>query len=196
MRFQCKHSASGRSNIMIVSPLFRSRGLTYLEGVPMRLKLWTSLSVLLLTVGIVFAQDAAPPTRPTGEARVVRVRIVHTGGMCGGFGYCTTLTTVEPSFIVLELKDSGDKKKLPDRKTRRAITKQDWENLQRVIDAKSLIALPQMVCRAAIDLPCSWVEVEFSDRTKVGVSYDDMKPPAPVAALLGKIPTVLVKLNP
>ena len=160
----------------------------------MRLKLWTSLSVLLLTVGIVFAQDAAPPTRPTGG--VVRVRIGHTEGLCGGSGYCTALTTVEPSFIVLELKDSGNKKKLPDRKTRRAITNQDWENLQRAIDAKSLIALPQMVCRADIDLPCSWVEVEFSDRTKVEVSYDDAKPPAPVATLLGKIPAILVKLNP
>lgn len=113
--------------------------------------------------------------------------------MCGGFGYCTALTTVEPSFIVLELKDSGNKKKLSDRKTRRAITKQDWESLQRAIDAKSLIALPQRVCRANIDLPCSWVEVDFSDRTKVGVNYDEMKPPAPVAALLGKIPTILVK---
>ena len=193
---QCKHSANGRSNIMIVSRLFRSRGLTDLESVQMRLKLWTSLSILLLTVAIVFAQDAAPPTGPTGDARVVRVRIVHTGGMCGGFGYCTTLTTVEPSFIVLELKGSGDKKKLPDRKTRRAITKQDWENLQRAIDAKSLIALPQMVCRAAIDLPCSSVVVEFSDRTKVGVSYNEMNPPAPVAGLLRNIPTIQVKLNP
>lgn len=162
----------------------------------MRLRLWTSLSVLLLTVGIVFAQDAAPPTRPTRDARVVRVRIVHTGGRCGGFGYCATSTTVEPTFIVVELKNSGDKKNFPDRKTRRAITKQDWENLQRAVDAKSLIALPQTVCRAAIDLPCSLAAVEFSDGTKVAVFYNEMKPPAPVAALLGKIPTILVKLSP
>lgn len=159
----------------------------------MRLKLWTSSSVLLLTVGIVFAQDAAPPTRPTGDTRVVRVRIVHTEGFCGGSGYCTVLTTVESSFIVLELKDSGNERKLPGRKTKRAITKQDWENLQRAIDAKSLMALPQMVCRADIDLPCSWLEVEFSDRTKIGVSYDRMNPPAPVAGLLRKIPTIELK---
>ena len=156
----------------------------------MRLKLWTSSVVLLLTVGIVFAQDVAPLTRPAGDTRVVRVRIAHTEGLCGGSGYCTALTTVEPSFIVFELKDSGNKRKLPDRKTKRVITKQDWENLQRAIDAKSLMALPQMVCRADIDLPCSWVEVEFSDRTKIGVSYDPMNPPAPVAGLLRKIPTV------
>jgi hypothetical protein len=99
-----------------------------------------------------------------------RLRLLHT------------LTTVEPSFIVLELKDAAHKKKLPDRKTKSAITKQDWENLQRAIDRKSLTAVPQTVCRAAIDLPCSWVEVEFSDRTKIGVSYDRRNPPAPVAA--------------
>jgi hypothetical protein len=148
----------------------------------MRWKLWTSLFVLGLTIGNVFAQDAVPPTGRAGDTRVVRVRIGHTGGMCGDFGYCTHLTTVEPSFIVLELKDAGNKKKLPDRKTKSAITKQDWENLQRAIDRKSLTAVPQTVCRAAIDLPCSWVEVEFSDRTKIGVSYDRRNPPAPVAA--------------
>lgn len=75
----------------------------YPEGIQMRLKLWTSSVVLLLTVGIVFAQDVAPLTRPAGDTRVVRVRIAHTEGLCGGSGYCTALTTVEPSFIVFEL---------------------------------------------------------------------------------------------
>jgi hypothetical protein len=161
----------------------------------MRWKLWTLLFVVGLTIGSVFAQDAAPPTSHAADARVVRVRIVHTGGLCGGFGYCTHLTTVEPSFIVLELKGAPNKQKLLDRKTKRAIRKQDWENLQRAIDRKSLTALPQTICRAAIDLPCSWVEVEFSDRTKIGVSYDGMNPPAPVAALLGKIPMIQVELK-
>jgi hypothetical protein len=92
--------------------------------------------------------------------------------------------------------DAPDKKHFPDRKTKRAVSKQDWKNLQSAIDRKSLTALPQTVCRAAIDLPCSWVEVEFSDRTKIAVSYDRMNPPAPVAALLGKIPTIQVRLKP
>ena len=52
----------------------------------MRWKLWTSLFVLGLTIGNVFAQDAVPPTGRAGDTRVVRERIGHTGG---DFGYCT-----------------------------------------------------------------------------------------------------------
>jgi hypothetical protein len=157
----------------------------------MRWMLWASLSFVGLTIGTVFAQDAAPPTNHAADARVVRVRIGHTGGLCGGFGYCTGITTVEPSFIVRESMNAANKKTFPDTKAERAITKQDWENLERAIDTKSLMALPQPTCcRACIDLPDSWVEVKFSSGTKISVSYDPGNPPAPIAALLHEIETI------
>ena len=55
---------------------------------------------------------------------------------------------------------------------------------------EALTAVPQTVCQAAIDLPCSWVEVEFSDETKIGVSYDAQNTPARVATLLRQVPTL------
>jgi hypothetical protein len=98
----------------------------------MRSWLWTSLLAFGLTVGRVFAQDAVRPAPSASDVRVVRVRVVHTVGMCGGYGHCTAMTTISPSFIIRESKDSGDKQKFPDRRTKRAITKQDWESLLRL----------------------------------------------------------------
>jgi hypothetical protein len=159
----------------------------------MRCKHWRTLLVVGLTIGSVFAQDVAAQTSPAAGGRVVRVRIVHTGGLCGGSGYCTDITTFEPSIIILELKDSPNKQKFPDKKMKDAVMKKDWETLQRAIDRKSLAALPQEVCQAAIDLPCSWVEVEFNDGTKISVSYDRSNPPAPIDALLRKLPPIRVE---
>jgi hypothetical protein len=160
----------------------------------MRTSVWVSFVIVSLTIGSVFAQDATGPTIPAANARLVRVRIGHSGGMCGGFGYCTELTTVDRSFVVRELKDAPNKKKFPDVKAKRATTKREWENLQRAIDTKSLTTAPQTVCQAIIDLPCSWVEVEFRDGTKIGIFYGSTNPPAPVTALLQKIPSVAITL--
>jgi len=155
---------------------------------------WASFVIVGLTIGSVFAQDATRPPTLAANARLVRVRVGSTGGMCGGFGYCDNLTTVEPSFVVSQLTDAPNKKKFPDVKAKRAITKREWGNLQRAIDTKALTALPQSVCHAAIDLPCSWVEVESGDGAKITVFYDSMNPPAPVAALLRQIPFVAVAI--
>jgi hypothetical protein len=160
----------------------------------MRRSGWVSFVIVSLTIGNVFAQDATRPTIPAADARLVRVQIGHSGGMCSGFGYCTGLTTVDRSFVVRELKDAPNKEKFPDVKAKRATTKREWEKLQRAIDTKSLTTAPQTVCQAHIDLPCSWLEVEFRDGTKIRIFYDSTDPPAPIAALLQKIPSVAITL--
>jgi len=159
----------------------------------MRQRLWASLFIVGLTIGSVFAQDAAPPSSLAADARIVRVRTGYSAGRCGG-GYCTEITTVEPLFIVWENLDASDKKRFPDTKAKRTINNQDWENLQRATDTKSLMALPRPTrCRACVDLPDSWVEVRFSDGTKISVSYDPANPSAPIAALLHEIKTLGAK---
>ena len=163
----------------------------------MRWWLWTSLLVFGLTVGRVFAQDAARPVAPALDVRVVRVRVVHTVGMCGGYGHCNAITTISPSFISRESKDSGDKQKFPNRRTKRAITRQDWESLLRAIDKESLKAIPQTTgCRSCIDLPDTWLEVNLSDGTHISVSFDPESPPPPVATLLREIETIDAKSKP
>jgi len=109
--------------------------------------------------------------------------------MCGG-GYCASLTTIEPSIIIREEKNSSDPKRFPNKKTKYAITRREWQNIQRVVDAKSLAAVPQESCHAVIDLPCSLVEVEFSDGTKIGISYNMTNAPPPIAALLKAIQAI------
>jgi hypothetical protein len=163
----------------------------------MRSWLWTSLLAFGLTVGRVFAQDAVRPAPSASDVRVVRVRVVHTVGMCGGYGHCTAMTTVSPSFIIRESKDSGDKQKFPDRRTKRAITKQDWESLLRAIDKESLKAIPQPTgCPSCIDLPDTWLEVNLSDGTHISVSFAPENPPVPVATLLREIGTIDAKSKP
>jgi hypothetical protein len=84
----------------------------------MRSWFWTSLLAFGLTVGRVFAQDAVRPAPSASDVRVVRVRVVHTVGMCGGYGHCTAMTTISPSFIIRESKDSGDKQKISRQKNK------------------------------------------------------------------------------
>ena len=160
----------------------------------MRRSGWVSFVVVTLTIASVFAQDAARPTVPAANARLVRVQIGHSRGMCGGSGYCTERTTVDRSFVVRELMDAPNRKKFPNVKAKRTTTQREWENLQRAIDTKSLATAPQTVCYAVVDQPCSWVEMEFHDGTKTGIFYDSTNPPAPVAALLRKIPSVAIAL--
>jgi len=147
------------------------------------------LVITYLMLATLFAKDANPLDCPAFQARVVRVHIVYTIGMCGG-GYCTSLATIEPSIITREEKGSSDPKRFPNKKTKYAITRKDWQNVQQVVDAKSLAAVPQEPCHAVIDLPCSSVEVEFSDGTKIRISYNVTNAPPPVAALLKAIQAI------
>jgi len=108
--------------------------------------------------------------------------------------YHSTVTTVEPSFLVWEGKYSSNPKELPDKKTKVAITRQDWKNLVRSIDVSALRALPQRSCRSCIDLPESWVAIEYSDGSKIGVNYGPSDIPKPVAAI--KFPAVSIPIWP
>lgn len=109
--------------------------------------------------------------------------------MCGGEGYCTSLTTVEPSFIIWELKDSSDPKKLPDRKQQRALKKREWNELIAAIDLAALATVPSEKCYSYIDLPCSDIEIDFADGKKLTIGYDWSNVPPPLAAVLKKIPS-------
>lgn len=148
----------------------------------------------ILSVGVTFAQGGAPAVLEV-KANIIQVRIGHTSGMCGGPMYCSSLTRVEPTLVVSELRDSPNKREFPDIRARRAITKKEWQNLLQAVELTALATAPAGVCLAHIDLPCSWVEVEFADATKINLFYDEMHPPAPIAALLRQIPTAPLKIK-
>jgi len=147
---------------------------------------WLLSGLFLMAAINVFAQTSAPAHDAAGEARVVRVQMGHICGWCGGPGYRTDLTTVERSFILREMADAGNTKKFPRRKEKRAISKREWETLVRSVDTKALKAVPQDgTCRPCVDQPDSWVEIDYSDGSRLSVHYDwyPGKAPPPVKAL-------------
>lgn len=168
--------------------LFGTESLFLTDG--LRVRFWALLVVAFgLQLGSVCAQNDKPV--PTADnARLIRMRIGQSYGLGG-----TDLTTVEPFFIISESKHAAYNKKFPDRNVKSAITKREWENLQQAVDRKALASAPQAVCNAIVDAPCSWVELEFSDKTNLSIFYDWPNPPAPVAALLRQIQAIRLELN-
>jgi len=153
-----------------------------------------ALSTAALIFGFTVTQDAAVVgSSSAADVQVVRVEMGYVCGFCGGPGYRTALTTVESSFIVVELKDAGDEKRNPNRKEKRAINKREWGKLVRSVDTQALKAIPQdKTCRPCIDLPDWWVKVEYSDASNISVEYSPGNEPEPVKAL--KIPSMPVRL--
>jgi len=144
---------------------------------------WLPGCLVLMAINV-FAQ--APATSATNEADVVRVQMGYVCGWCGGAGYRTDLTTVEPAFILREMAAPENPQKFPRRKQRRAISKREWEALVRSIDGKALKAMPQDgICRPCNDQADSWVEIDYSDGSRLSVHYDGCpgKAPPPVTAL-------------
>ena len=150
---------------------------------------WLVDCLFLVVATNISAQAPAPAHHESREVRVVRVQMGYVCGWCGGPGYRTNLTTVEPSFIVKEMGDAADPKKHPKRRERRAISKREWETLVRSIDGKALRALRALPqdnrCRPCADEPNSWIEIDFNDGSKLTVHYDwyPGKAPGPVNAL-------------
>lgn len=109
---------------------------------------------------------------------------------------CLNLTTIDQSSMVWERKDFPNPKTFPNRKQKRAITKEEWESLVQSIDAKALQAVPQENgCRGCIDLPDAWLVVEYSDGSKISVHYDPAaRRPVPVEKL--KFPRIQIILYP
>jgi len=159
----------------------------------MRARYWMTFFIAIITA-TAFAQSTSPPASPAAKVHVVRVRMGYSCGMCGGLAYHSSSTTVEPTFLLWEGRYSSNPKKLPNRTTKVAITKQDWKNLLGSIDASALQALPQQGCRSCIDLPESWVVIEYSDGSKVAVNYGPTSIPKPVAAM--KFPAVQIPMGP
>ena len=158
-----------------------------------RIHLWCDMIVsrwpLILVCGLVFSNLSAQtnnPVLPANTAKLIRVQISNGYGLGG-----SSSTTIEPFFMVNE-SEGMFKSKHFHRKTKSAITKRDWDNLQKAVDARALASAPQGVCAAISDGPCDSLEVEFSDKTKIGLSYNS-PPPAAVSTILHQIKLIRQK---
>ncbi len=155
----------------------------------MRRRFCTLLFVVGLTIGSALAQQALPP-RASPTAHIVRVRTGSYAGMC--YGYCVREeTTIKPGSIVAVSRTFSEKRKYPDVKVKRKITKEDWEGLLHSIDAPALAAfIGRIGCPGCADELVEWVEVQFSDGTKKSVFFNKGNMPPAIAALSLKINTI------
>jgi len=162
----------------------------------MRWGLWTWFSAGSLLAGIALAQQTEPPKNPSPVAQIVRVRIGSDCGRCGAKYYASE-TSLEPGLMVSIHRSRGDKQNHPDTKTEYKITKEEWEELQHLIDARVLAAFRGRIgCPACADEGMEWAEVQFSDGTKKSVSYSFGKAPTAIVELLKKIEVIAAKYLP
>jgi hypothetical protein len=161
----------------------------------MPLRLRTFAFWIALTLGGANGQQTTPTTSPTSKASLTRVRTGRTCGWCSGFGYRTQETTIESGWITSVSRDAGDRKSFPNIKQKQRITKADWEELERIVDAQMLASSGQQSasCLSCRDLPEAWIGLEFSDGTKKGITYSPGTPPPGAGALLDKVRAISAK---
>jgi len=146
--------------------------------------------------GIVLAQQTEPPKNLSPGAEIVRVRIGSDCGRCGG-NYYASETSFEPGLMVSIQRSRSDQKDHPAKKTEYKITKQEWEEVQHLVDARVVAALSGRIgCPGCADEGMEWAEVEFSDGTKKSVSYSTGKAPTAIEELLKKIQVISAKYLP
>jgi len=162
----------------------------------MRWNLWTRFLAGSLMAGIALAQQSEPPTNPSPGAQIVRVRIGTDCGRCGGKYYASEIS-FEPALMVSIHRSRGDKQNHPDTKTEYKIAKQEWEELQQLIDERVLAAFRGRIgCPGCADEGLEWAEVQLSDGTKKSVSYSTGKAPTAIVELLKKIQVISAKYLP
>jgi len=153
------------------------------------------LAVAAFFCAPLFAQKPAPQPEPALDAKIVRVRIGFSSGMCEG--YCESSTTVEPGILRRVTRSLTDKKHYPEMKSEWRIADADWEDLLRFLDAKVLAAFTGKIgCPGCGDQPVQWAEVHFSDGTKKAVSFNRGEAPPEVAALFAKIQKISPDSSP
>lgn len=149
------------------------------------------LFAVFMTCGVCAQETAAAPKSATAPL-IIRVARGSSGGMSGGGGS----TVIEPRSVHWEQHPAYDWtiKGFPDERRTCIITKQEWDGLRSSIDEKMLMAFTgRTECRACVDLPDSWAEVDFNDGTKKLASLGSSNPPSAIADLLRKIDAIAGK---
>jgi hypothetical protein len=155
----------------------------------MRYRIGLLILALGLVAGNVPAQTGLQSTNPAQRPKVVRVRMGTYAGMC--IGWCDSETTIDSKSIVVVNKSPGDPRRYPELKMTTSITKQDWNDVLDSVDASVLSAMNGRTgCPGCADEQVQWLEVEFSDGTKKGISYNQGTGPRVIADFITRLGSV------
>ena len=158
-------------------------------------RLSTLLLPALLLSSVALAQQSAPQPHPAPDAHILRVRIRFSSGRCQG--YCDSSTTVEQGWKRTISRSLSDRKHYPDMKSEWRISKEDWDDLLRFLDAKVLALFNGPIgCPGCADQPVQSAEVEYTDGTKLTVSFNQGEAPPEIAALFSKIQAISAEPPP
>jgi hypothetical protein len=161
----------------------------------MRYRIWLPILALGLVAGHVLAQTGLQSTNPPQRPKVVRVRMGTYAGMC--IGWCDSETTIDSKSIVVVNKSPGEPRRYPELKMTTLITRKDWNDVQNSVDASVLSAMNGHTgCPGCADEQVQWIEVEFSDGTKKGISYNQGTGPRVIADFITRLGSIASKPRP
>jgi hypothetical protein len=156
---------------------------------------WILAIALGLIAGNSLAQTGPQSIKPSAATKVVGVRMGTYAGMC--IGWCDSETSFNSKSIVVVNKSLGDPKRYPELKMTTFITRQDWNDVQNLVDATVLAAMSGRIgCPGCVDERVQWIEVEFSDGTKKGISYNQGTEPRAIADFLAKLGAIETRPRP
>ena len=148
---------------------------------------WNAAIVLTCAVTGAFAQQ----TIHSAEAHIIRIESGSSYGLSGSGGNLT----VEPSSI--HSVSFWVHTSRPIQNVRSRISQKDWQHLLASVDVTGIKALPSPTqCLACVDLPETYIVLEFSDGTKKRVDYNRSNPPAALKSVLHELGTLESKYIP
>jgi len=147
-------------------------------------------SVFSLAVALLFTQQLSSQS-PAPNSRIVRIATGSSYGLSGGGGD----VTVDPKSI--HSVTFWVHQSRPIQNVRSRISQKDWQRLLAAIDVSAIVALPSpSQCLPCVDLPETYVSLEFSDGTKKLVDYNRSSPPAAVKPVLRELGALVAKYIP
>ena len=148
------------------------------------------LSAFSLSAVLLFAQQLPSQARAT-NSKIVRIATGSSYGLSGGGGDVTVDARSIRSVTFWVHQSS------PIQDVRSRISQKDWQRLLSSIDVRTIVALPSpSQCVRCVDLPETYVSLEFSDGTKKLVDYNHSNPPATLKPMLRELGALVSKYIP
>ncbi|HYL85344.1 MAG TPA: hypothetical protein VE263_13995 [Candidatus Angelobacter sp.] len=135
--------------------------------------------------GTLFAQS---PSQSSG-AEIIRIRAITGAGMC--YGYCVEELTMQEGRAKLLRRANGKSRKYRELGAKHKLAKQEWEELQRSVDAEAKAAMVGRIgCPGCVDQVVVTIELQFKDGSQKSVTYSLGEEPPAITKLLKRIDAI------